>query len=97
MSDLRKDIKRPSPPPPPADRFVSQRMGSSAPSYEIMKVADDAMATVKRQGNRFAMQVIELLKGILNSQKTMSKDLELLRNRLDSIEQRLPSKSRSGY
>lgn len=96
MAELRKDIKRPEGSRQPAQRFVAPSMGGGDPDSAI-DAAEDALKVAQRQGDRKMAQIAALLMEILKEQRRMTRDQEFIRNRLDSIEKRLPTKSRQGY
>ena len=97
MSDVRKNVSRPETPPPPAQRFTSPRMDPEGSPVLVMRAVEDGIATAKRQNNQAMEKFGGAIWHMLKELRTVSKDLQLIRNRLESIESRLPSKSRQGY
>lgn len=87
MSDDQKNLRRGTPRPAetqdaPPERFPVAPMGSAAPDRRAHDAAAEALALAKRQGERRATQIFEILQQVLRSQRTLARDLELIRNRL---------------
>jgi hypothetical protein len=80
---------------PELDKYLAPKLRSvRVTTGEAREALDELIAAAKKQGNRTAELIGIVLQKIIQSEETISRDIEFVRSRLDVIEKELTRRPR---